>query len=289
MNRLVFFVLCGFGATLAAQAPTPAFDVASIKRNTDPNPRNIGTARNTPKGEIRVVAVQARLLVLLAYPLNDAPAEIIGAPPWANSERYDITVKGAPDATPEQVTQMWRALLADRMKLAAHYENREVRGYHLVVARSDGKLGPDLTPSKLVCPELGPGGRVDPLPQEVNDATRQGSVMTKETEQLLMSQCRWTISLGNTIYAGGAPLSALVGALRRGGIREPIEDRTGLDGLYAFKLTFARQALSSQATDPGNLPSIFTAVQEQLGLKLESATIGRQVVVVDHMERPTEN
>ena len=83
-------------------------------------------------------------------------------------------------------------------------------------------------------------------------------------------------------------MAALVAALRRGGIREPIADHTGLDGLYSFKLTFAPQTLRPQAADD-NAPSIFTAVHEQLGLRLERATIRRQVVVVDRIERPTED
>ena len=247
MNRLVFFVVCGFGAALAAQQPAPLFEVASIKRNTDPRPPGSGPVR-TPKGEIRVVAVLARLLVLYAYPLDAAPAEVVGVPSWANSERYDITVKGIADATPDQVTRVWRTLLAERMKLAAHYEPREVRGYHLVVARSDGKLGPELRPSTLDCPDPDPTKPAAPRPDELRSVPPSG-VVTRERE-------------------------------RR---------HTGLEGLYAFKLTYLRQTLPPQVTDIDNGPSLFTAVQEQLGLKLEPALVRSQVVVVDRMERPTGN
>jgi uncharacterized protein (TIGR03435 family) len=235
-----------------------------------------------------VAAVLARQLVLLAYPLDLAPTEVIGAPSWTDSERYDITVKGAPDDNPEQLAPMWRALLADRMKLIAHYEPRDVRGYRLVVARSDGRLGPELKPSTLACPEPDSTTTAAPVPEALTDAIRQGAV-TPETERLLMSRCRATGRVGNTTYGGGVTMSGLVTALRVGGIREPIEDHTRLTGVYAFKLTFLRQTLSSQTTEPGSAPSIFTAVQEQLGLKLEPATIRSQVVVVDHIERPTDN
>jgi uncharacterized protein (TIGR03435 family) len=285
---LLLIVIAATGLLLAAQQSAPAFEVASITRNTDPKPARIGTMRDTPNGEIRVVAVFARQLVLFAYPLDLAPAEVVGAPSWADSERYDITVKGAPDATPEQVTEMWRALLADRMKLAAHYEPRDVRGYRLVVVRSDGRLGPEMRPSKLDCPEQDRTTPAVPPAAVLTDATRSG-VVTRETEQLLMSQCRLTARVRNTTYAGGVDMSGLVTALRVGGIREPIEDHTGLKGLYAFKLTFARQTLNPQTTDTDTAPSIFTAVQEQLGLKLEPGTVRSQVVVVDHMERPSEN
>jgi uncharacterized protein (TIGR03435 family) len=292
MRRVMLIIAVLFALTVAgvAQQPAsaPAFEVASIKRNTDPKPPRIGTMRDTPKGETRVVAVLARLLVLLAYPLDVSPAEVVGAPSWADSERYDITVKGSPDATPDQVTQMWRTLLADRMKLDAHYEPRELRGYKLVVARSDGTLGRELKRSTLDCPESDPTRPAAPLPQAFTDATRSG-VVTRETEQVLMSRCRLTARVGNTTYAGGVDMRGLVTALRVGGVREPIEDHTGLEGLYAFKLTFLRQTLSPQTTDPCNAPSIFTAVQEQLGLKLEPSTIRSQVVVVDHIARPTEN
>ena len=289
MNRFLPFVLCGFTAALAAQQPpAPAFDVASIRRNTDPKPARVGTMRDT-RGEIRVVAVPVRSLVLFAYPLEGAPAEVAGAPSWADSERYDVTVKLAPDATADQVTQMWRTLLADRMKLAAHYEPRDVRGYRLVVARADGTLGPELKPSKLDCAERGPAQAAAPLSQELNDPIRPGSTITRDREQILMSRCRLTIRVGNTTYGGGVNMSGLVTALRVGGVRDPIEDHTGLDGLYAFKLTFLRQTLNPQTADTGDAPSIFTAVQEQLGLKLEPATIRSQAVVIDRIERPTEN
>lgn len=282
-------VIAAIGVPLAAQQTAPAFDVASIKRNVDPKPAVSGTMRNTPKGEIRVVAVRARQLVLLAYPLNVVPAEVVGAPSWTDAERYDVTVKGSAAATPDQVTQMWRTLLADRMKLAAHYGPRDVRGYRLVVARPDGRLGPELKRSTLDCPAPDRARPSDPPPQSLMDAIRPGQTVTPETERLLMSRCRSTFGAGNTTYAGAVAMNGLVTALRVGGIREPIADHTGLEGLYSFKLTFSRPTLSPQTTDTSNAPSIFTAIQEQLGLRLEPTTISSRVVVIDHIERPTEN
>jgi len=288
MNRFVLVVLCCLTvASVAAQQPAPAFEIASIKRNVDPKPMTGGTMP-TPKGEIRLVAIPARLLVQRAYPVDVPGGEVIGLPSWATSERYDVTVRGNPDATPDEVRQMWRTLLADRMKLAAHYESREVRGYKLVVARADGKLGSELKPSTLDCPVPDPTKPAPPPPQAAMDALRSGAVMTADTERLLMSQCRILMSTANTTYAGAVTLQQLLIALRFGGITEPIEDQTGLTGLYSFKLTFARQTLSLQPT-VNDAPSIFVAVQEQLGLKLERTTMRLQVVVVDQIERPTEN
>ena len=289
MNRFVLVVLCCLTvASVAAQQPAPAFEIASIKRNVDAKPMTSGTLQNTPKGEIRLVAIPARLLVQRAYPVDVPGVQVIGLPSWATSENYDVTVRGNPDATPEEVRQMWRTLLADRMKLAAHYEPREVRGYKLVVARSDGKLGPQLKPSTLDCPAPDPRTPAAHPPQTAMDALRPGAVITADTERLLMSQCRILMSTANTTYAGAVTMQQLLVALRFGGITEPIEDQTGLEGLYSFKLTFARQTLSLQPT-VSDAPSIFVAVQEQLGLKLERTTMQSQAVVVDHIERPTEN
>lgn len=283
---LLLVVIAATVLPLSAQQPAPAFDVASIKRNVGPMPPTSGTMRNTPKGDIRLVWIPARLLVLLAYPVA-APAEVINLPSWANSERYDVTVKGSPDATPEQVTQMWRTLLADRMKLAAHYEPRDGGGYKLVVARSDGKLGRDLKPSDCAPPD--PAKPPRPA-QAAMDAARPGRTVTAETERLLMSQCHGTIRAGYTTYSGGLDINGLVETLRFDGmIRERIENHTGLEGLYSFKLTFSAHTPDPQSTDTNTAPSIFTALQEQLGLKLERTTVRSPAVVIDHIERPTEN
>ena len=277
---------------VTAQAPAPsssapAFEVASIKRNVGPMPQISGTMQNTPKGEIRLVWIPARLLVLTAYPLA---REVVGLPSWASSERYDVTVKGRPDATREQVAQMWQTLLADRMKLTAHYEPRDGTGYKLVVARSDGKLGRDLKPSTLDCAPPDPTNPPRPA-QAVMDAGRRArveGVVTAEAERAFMSQCHGTYRVGNTTYTGGLEMDGLVGSLRFR-IREPIENHTGLEGFYSFKLTFSDQTLDAQASNTDNLPSIFTALQEQLGLKLERTTVRSPAVIVDHIERPTPN
>ena len=84
-------------------------------------------------------------------------------------------------------------------------------------------------------------------------------------------------------------MNGLISSLGFEGIREPIEDQTGLEGLYSFKLTFSDQTLDPQAANTDNLPSIFTALQEQLGLKLERTTVRSPAVVIDHIERPTPN
>ena len=102
-----------------------------------------------------------------------------------------------------------------------------------------------------------------------------------------MSQCA-TLMGADTTYAGASTIEQLAISLRFGGITEPIEDHTGLEGQYAYKLTFARPTATPQPA-PGKAPTIFVALQEQLGLKLEPATLKSEAVVVDNIERPTEN
>src|SRR5688572_942436 len=212
MTRLgrLLILIAATGLPLAAQQPAPAFDVASIKRTIGLRPPTSGRLQNTAKGEIRLVWIRARLLVALAYPLA---VDVVGLPSWADSEHYDVTVKGSPDATRAQVTEMWQTLLADRMKLAAHYEPRDGRGYRLVVARSDGKLGRDLKPSLLDCdsPEAKQAG---PPPVSLGAIRRGGGIVTPETERLLMSQCHTTMRAGNTTYAGGVTIDQLVRIVR---------------------------------------------------------------------------
>ena len=115
-------------------------------------------------------------------------------------------------------------------------------------------------------------------------------MVSAETERLLMYHCNSTMRVSHTTYAGGMTIAGLLSALRLDGmIREPIEDHTGLEGFYSFKLTFSDQTFDAQATNSDNLPSVFTALQEQLGLKLERTTVRSPSVVIDHIERPTPN
>jgi uncharacterized protein (TIGR03435 family) len=275
-----------WSGTLPAQAPRQ-FDVASIKRNT--TGFVIGGPPPAVGGRITMNNVPVLTLVARAYSKVSLPIEIVGLPAWAQSDRFDVALQADPAATSDQLEEMWRSLLVDRMKLAAHYETKDRRGYDLVLARADGKLGPELKPSTLDCQAADPT-QPPPRPSPaLLSAARPGSAITPDVERELMSICRLSMNVGNTTYAGGADIIAVIRAIQLSGtIREPIEDKTGLTGLFAFKLTFAHGApVSAGATD--DAPSVFTALPEQLGLKLESATQHAQVIVIDHIEPPTEN
>jgi uncharacterized protein (TIGR03435 family) len=270
----------------AAQAPPLEFDVASIKRSAEAG-RPSG-APPTP-GQITVARIPARLLAQQAYPDLTPPPEIIGMPAWGD-DTYDVAVRFTPTATEAEQHQMWRTLLAERMKLAAHYETRPRQAYALMLARNDGKLGPNLKPSPLTCPAPGPGTRPTPPPQAVRDAQlaaiTENRPPSPDIEALMMQQCRIAISVRDTVYAGALPIGTFV-PLLQSSVDRQVVDRTGLTGLYAITLTYSRRP--SQIPGPDDPPSVFTALREQLGLKLESTTVDARVLVIDHIERPAEN
>jgi uncharacterized protein (TIGR03435 family) len=264
----------------------PEFEVASIKRNTSDRP-TAGPPSTPASGQLVLNWMPAKFLVTRAYPELTTPLVVEGAPGWADSEHWDVVVKFRSGASADEQAQMWKTLLTDRMKLAAHYETRSRQAYNLVVARPDGRLGPQLKPSTLDCPEPDPTKpRPRPSPELLN-AMAPGATITPAAEQSMMSQCGFSLTSGSTTYAGAIPIQAVVQALMlRARLDRPIIDKTGLQGLYSVKLTFYN---SPNPPGPDDPPSVFTALQEQLGLKLEPVTVDGRVLVIDHLERPTEN
>jgi uncharacterized protein (TIGR03435 family) len=254
---------------VVAQMPTksdpsiviPQFDVISVKPAKDAMTR----MQFTPDG-LRGSGVTVRFLLYEGYGgINNE--QVIGEPSWSNTEGFDIEAKVAPADVPtlgkmsfEQRRTMFQSILADRFKLAVHHETRELPLYVLTVAKGGPKL-------KQSAPD-------DPA---AATPRRRGMMM------------------GNgKVTATDAQLSMLVTALSRN-LGRTIIDKTGLTGNYDFSLQWAPNEGSAapgpdgaaSAVDPG--ASIFTAVQEELGLKLESTKGPVDVIVIDHIERPTEN
>jgi uncharacterized protein (TIGR03435 family) len=239
----------------------PTFDVVSIK----PNNSGAGGTRwgRHPGGGWYMVNMSAGFLIRQAYPTK--VDELVGAPAWAMSDRYDIDARATFVPTVEQERLMLRALLADRFKFAAHYETQERPIYNLVIARTDARAAAQLRRIDIDCatyktPPPAPGAPARPS----NDPP----------------PCTFRMGAGATvsIVSGGRTLQSVADSITNMAGR-PIVDKTGLAGYYAFTLDFG-----------GNDgPSIFTAFQEQLGLKLEPARGPLDVVVIDHIERPTEN
>ena len=258
--------------TFAGQSPE--FEVASIKKNTT-NQFATGPPPNPATGLVSLINVPAGTIVLRAYPVQTFPIQVVGLPSWAESERYDVAAQGKAGATPEEQQQMWRVLLADRMKLAAHYEPREQPSWDLVFARSDRRLGPQIKPSTLDCSQpYAPPSRQEP---------------GTDRKQMAMNRCStFLVDPDATWYSGGATVSNLITWMTQAAGRT-IVDRTGLEGFYSVAFRFQYIPRQNVTPSPDDPPDVFTAVQDQLGLKLESSKTQAHVVVIDHIERFTEN
>jgi len=251
-----------------AQAPLE-FEVASIKRK-QVAPSVMSSARQLPDGTVIANDTTIRGILGLGWPSEDG--QYLNLPQWAERDFYDITVKPPAGATPDQIEQMWRTLFKQRLKLDAHHEMRDTPIFALVVARADGKLGAQLKPSPHDC---------------AAEAARPALTPATATEEKVSASCNYLFTPGRAV-SGGVQMSAFARSLRAR-VRRTVEDRTGLQGYWAFTLTYSPTLDPDATPAPGDLPSIFTALNEQLGLKLEPAQKQMRTVVVDHIERPTEN
>lgn len=238
----------------SAQTPAPlTFEVASIKLS-DPNSPDTGLHRSNS----RFAATNHALKRLIAFAYDVELFQISGGPAWVNTDGFDITAKIPDDVAhhrgPDDDKGMVQALLSDRFKLALHKESRELPVYALVIGKNGSKL-------EVAKPHGGSSG-----------VTGRGAT-------------HWTFT--------EAPLSSLVHVLSQR-LGRPVVDRTGLTADYDFKLEWAPDPTSSDSrdsvssvSDPG--PTLFTAIQEQLGLRLEAQKGPVEILVIDHVERPSEN
>jgi uncharacterized protein (TIGR03435 family) len=262
--RVLVAVLCS-AAMVAAQAQ-PTFDVASLKRNTSLNEYGGGGPR--PGGRYRLTNMAARSLISVAWNIpND---RVLGGPGWVAVDRFDLDATMKENATQDETRAMLRALLRDRFALAAHIEQRDLPVYLLMRARPDAPLGPGLERSAFDCK--------DP-------AARKQSAATALAARPGRMLCGFTVDTGS-IDAGGTTIETLAQILTPQAGR-PVIDRTGLTGGYNVLLKWtATLGTDAPAADA---VSLFTAVQEQLGLRLDNGTAPLDVVVIDRIERPTEN
>lgn len=264
----------------AAQAPpvTPGltFEVASIKLNTGTS--RIGGQAFQAGGRYSSTTTVA-LLLLMAYPTQSR--EQVGVPAWVTEDRYDIVATAGREATRAEVIEMIKSMLIERFKLQAHVEMREEPVYNLVVAREDGRLGPDIERSTLDCEKVTEQRRNGEMPRAPNGSPACGS---SNQANLAPGAPGAPQIRALSTTASGVSMAGLAGSLRLGAGRVVI-DRTGLMGLFDYKLRYSADVQLTSA----DAPSVFTAVQEQLGFRLQPATAPITVLVVDHIERPTEN
>jgi len=274
---------------LRAQAPSvdhanESFDVASVKRNTSGDWRkSIGPA---PGGRFLATNQTLRELMPFAFglPQMTANIRIVGGPKWIDSDRFDVVAKTNGTPSPQELSAMLRTMLNDRFKLAARTETRELPIYMLVMAKSDGAYGPRLRRSDV---------------SEVDCAARRAALRRREPvpppQPGKPPVCGGGRTVLGKITGVGWSVDQLVTSLAPFAGRVVLE-RTGLSGLFDFEIEWTPDQLPRQPPDDPeplridpNGPSLFTALQEQLGLKLESTKGPVDVLVVDRVERPTED
>jgi bla regulator protein blaR1 len=260
-------------AMVSGQAPEPAPIpyVASVK----PNMSGSGTSftRRLPGGTFLVSNMAVRDFIAFVHGLQ--PFQIEGAPDWIGGARFDITIKAEANVGPVAIgptqigLQLGRALLEDRFSFRAHRETRERPVLVLVRARQDGPLGPRLRQSATDCAALAAeAGKTNaPWPPRSADGRLLCGLNT----------------VGSPMTAGGYPMSEFVRWLT-GQTQRMVIDRTGLAGGWDFELTFAPPDVAAAASS--DAPTLFTALEEQLGLKLDSTRAPADVLVVDRIERP---
>jgi uncharacterized protein (TIGR03435 family) len=247
---------------LLGQPPAqPRFDVASIKPSVEPGTMYVRTLA----GGHLVANAPARLMLMNAYGVQYS--QLAGVPDWLGSETWSVDARAEGNPTRHELMLMLQSLLEERFHLKVHRESREMSVYALTIARKGPKL-----------PAPKDGGCAAPvLGQPEPAAPPCGRV------RILMSP------QGILMEGGGAAVTELARVLAIP-LSRPVVDRTALTGAYDIHLQFSNDSsgttdLPADATNAG----IFTAIQEQLGLKLAPAKAPIDVLVIDHIERPTAN
>jgi uncharacterized protein (TIGR03435 family) len=273
--RTLRFVAVGMlligSVTVSSQIP--AFDAASVKRRVEPGGGFVG---RQPGGRITAQGVSLQDLIVFAYGIQ--PYQIVGGPRWLDTERWDVTATGA-SGGPEDALVALQHLLADRFSLVARRDTREMPVYALVRARSDQRLGPQLKQSAFDCA----AAQVE---------ARRTGVVPPDARTI----CRIQGRVGS-IEMGGSPIADVTPLLSTR-LQRTVIDRTGLTGPWDLTLTYTPEpgqiapgtiAPGTQPAFDPNGPSIFTAVQEQLGLKLEATRAPIEVLVIERAEFAREN
>jgi uncharacterized protein (TIGR03435 family) len=272
--------------TLSAQTDTrPAFAVATIKRN---NTRaDAQGMRLQPGGRLVITNQPLRRLITFAYSLQ--PQQLEGGPSWLDTDRFDITAQAEgnisptpPGGPPGPAQLMMQRLLAERFGLVVHTESRELPIYALTLARRDGQLGPRIKPADRDCLALmtvAPGGVPVQAPRLADG--RPGCGIMRDG--------------AGRVMAGGTTMTMLAVSMLTGPAGRLVVDRTGLTGAYDFDFEFAMDRAPGAppapdaATAVSDLPGLFTALEEQLGLKLQPTREPIPVTVIDRVTQPTEN
>jgi uncharacterized protein (TIGR03435 family) len=282
-SRAIVTLAIAIAASVAmfaqTQTPTtPTFEATSIRRNPPRDALPIAAVRGD-----RFIAPSTTVRDLIRVANLVEEIQITGGPAWIESERFAIEAATRPGITADDARAMVRAMLADRFKLKTHTEKRELQGFNLIAVRGNTNdrrpSGPDCAPLRSPAGIPGPPPPPPPPP---------GGQVLPLTQGTALSKCG--AALGPFWFSARAISFEQFATLLSRTIRRPVVDRTNLSGAYDFDLTFQPEsAAPSPIPTPADLPSIFTAVQEQLGLKLDPQRVPTDVIVIESVERPTEN
>ena len=256
-NAVRLFALLCTAAFGQSQMAAPSFEAADVKANKS------GEARMAvdfqPGGKFTARNVPMKILIALSYGVR--PEAVQGGPAWIESERYDVVAKASQSAKPEEIRRMVQSLLAERFKLAVHTDKKPMPAYALLTAKSGAKMQA-AEDAPLTEQRCAPG----------DGAQGQKHVMCRHMTMPL--------------------LAATLQEIATRDIDVPVIDQTGLNGAFDFKLDWT-PAVRNGAAAPDDAPAgptLFDAVETQLGLKLERKTLPLPVIVVDGVERtPIEN
>jgi uncharacterized protein (TIGR03435 family) len=297
------------GQTPATQSPIPqwqtdaggkmAFDAASVKQNSS---SAAVPSSNIPLGPMDAFAPTGGLLSTTAMPLDQylrfayklTPSQLsfvaAALPKWATMDRFDIQARAQGNSTKDQFRLMMQDLLAERFKLAVHWETRQAPALALVLAKS-GKFGPQLKPhldngQDCSTAQTGRNGGLTPVEGGFPEIC---GVVTPLMEPSVPGLLHWG--------ARNVPLSMLANSITNPNatsVDRPVLDRTGLTGTFDLWIEFAPQGVAAASSDAAAQPdatgpTFLEALQEQLGLKLESTTGPIDVIVIDHVEEPSPN
>jgi uncharacterized protein (TIGR03435 family) len=259
----------------AQETERPAFEVASIKVNRTGMRGDPPMARFLPGGRWTVTNLTLRNLVLNSHRLQEF--QLTGGPSWVSSDRFDIAATAGRDASPDELRLMVRTLLAERFKLVTHTERQERPAFDLMIARADGRLGPGLRTTAADCitfrAPVAPPSPNEPLPQ-----------------------CGFLGQGSANVFFRGVPIEAFARSTLTMRLGRMVVDRTQLSGNFDIDLEWTPGPEEIGPPPPPDAnrsaadgPSLFTALQEQLGLKLESSRALIEVLVIDGATRPSEN
>ena len=272
---IVVISVTAWSIRLAAQAPTMeprlTFEVASIKVNAT---RTRTPMQWQPGGHF-VATLPVLSLVSIGYlvPIY----RIDGPPEWGRTTRFDINARAGHQPEAEERSAYFRGLLVDRFRFAAHVERREMDVYTLTLARGDGKLGPGLRRSDVDCDQVIAEARKRsqagerPAPPPPGERPKCGAI--------------GSVSM---MTAGATELAPLVNMLA-GALGKPVVDKTGLTGRFDIDFTAAPPTGVSDGSALAARPPISTALEDQLGLKMQIGRGSVEVLVIDRLEMPTEN